>query len=100
MNAWPARTFALSECGCGVSCDANGASIESVPLLKRTHTRGTFIWLARDADAVSKELSAHFGLPIDVSLKTSALNAIARALNDGNIARAQLVTLHMQFPDS
>jgi hypothetical protein len=95
----PIRKFVLSERGRGISCDANGAFIESIPLLKQSSATGAAVWHPRDVEAVSDELSTHFGLPIDMSSKASALKAIARALNDSNIARTELVTLHIQFPD-
>ena len=99
MNALPIRKFVLSERGHGVSCDASGAFIDSIPLLEQTPASGAVAWQSRDPEALSDELSMHFGLPIDMSSKASALNAIAEALSNCSIARAQLVTLHMQFPD-
>jgi hypothetical protein len=83
--------------GQGISCYANGAFIDSIPLLKRTHDNA---WIAREAAELSEALGAHFGLPFDISSKSAGLDAIARALNAGDIAHAQLVTLHQQIPET
>jgi hypothetical protein len=99
VNAPLLREFRLSPRGRGVSCDANGAFIDSIPLLKRTRESGCDVWMPRDAGELSADLGAHYGLPIDASSKAAGLNAIARALNAGDIAHAQLVTLHLQIPE-
>ena len=102
MNHHPLRRFKLSPPGkCrGISCDASGAFIDSVPLLKKTRANGKDIWEPRDSEDVSAELSARYGLPIDVSSKVTGLVAIARALNEGAIARAQLAALFLRYPES
>jgi hypothetical protein len=96
------REFRLSPpaAGHGVSCDAGGAFIESVPLLKRTRIGDQDAWAPRDACDISTELGAAYGLPIDVASKAKGFDAIARALNAGNIAHAQLVALHLKFPQA
>lgn len=101
MNTHPARYFKLSRPGkgSGVSCDAHGAFIDLIPLLKKTRANGKDIWQPRDCGDVSAELSARYGLPIDVSSKANGLAAIARALHEGSIARAQLAALFLRFPD-
>lgn len=40
------------------------------------------------------------GLPIDASSKSKGIAALAIALNNAEIARAQLIALHLRFPDS
>jgi hypothetical protein len=93
------RAFRLSPSGHGVSCDAGGVFVGSIPLLKRTRTNGREIWEPRDCDELSAELGSRFGLPIDASSKAQGIAAAARALNEGAVARAQLVTLHLRIPD-
>ncbi len=95
------REFRLSPTtgGSGISCDASGAFIGSIPLLKRGWAGADQAWEPHDTDDLSRELSLRFGLPIDVSSKANGLSAIARALNAGDIARAQIATLLLQFPD-
>jgi hypothetical protein len=41
----------------------------------------------------------HYGLPIDMSSKTGGLRAIANALNEGNVPRAQIGTVLLGIPD-
>jgi hypothetical protein len=96
------REFRLSPggSGYGVSCDARGAYIESIPLLKRTSSGQHEIWEPRREADISADLTSHYGLPIDVSSKAPSLGAIATALNEGNVAYAQLVTLHLNIPSS
>lgn len=101
MTIQPVREFKLSPAGSGrgVSCDANGAFIDSIPLLKRTFANGRETWLPRGCPDISDELGERYGLPIDISSKAAGLSAIANALNVGNVVRAQLVALHLQFPE-
>ena len=102
MNTRPVRFFKLSPPGKrhGISCDVGGAFIDSVPLLKKTRANGKDKWEPRDCGDVSADLSAHYGLPIDVSSKAAGLAAVARALSEGSIARAQLTALFLRFPES
>jgi len=101
MNLAFIRQFRLSPPGKGrgISCDGNGTFVGPVPLLKRRHVNGKEIWEPRDGSELSDALAERYGLPIDVSSKARGLASIARALNEGAIARAQLGTLHLQFPD-
>ncbi len=95
------REFRLSPAGrgCGVSCDANGAFVGAVPLLKRSRLHGNDHWEARNCQQLSKQLSSEFGLPIDLSSKMAGLDAVARALSDGDIARAQIATVLLAMPE-
>jgi hypothetical protein len=96
------REFRLAPSGSGkgVSCDVNGAFVGAVPLLKRSHRNGESRWEARDCELLSKEIGTHFGLPVDVSSKVGGLKAICNALNDGDIARAQIATVLLAIPDT
>lgn len=89
--------FSLSQKrGHGVSCDASGAFIGFIPLLERRDILGKRIWEARDCDKLSAEVSVRYGVPIDLSSRAAGLKAVAKALNDGDIARAQFATLFLQ----
>jgi hypothetical protein len=57
------------------------------------------MWAPRDSGDVSAELSKRFGLPIDVSSKASGIATIAKALNEGSVAQAQLAALFLRFPE-
>jgi len=56
-------------------------------------------WQPRDCDDLSRRMSAQYGLPIDMSPKTGGLKAIAKALNQGDIALAQIATVLLGIPD-
>jgi hypothetical protein len=84
--------------GHGVSCDANGAYIDLIPLLEKRFSDGQLRWEPRDSKTLSAEITAHYGLPIDLTSRANGLHAIASALNDGNLAKAQLVALFLRFP--
>ena len=88
------REFRLSPHG-----DASGAFVGGVPLLERTDKDGNSVWRSRDIGTLSTELGKLFGVPVDLSSKSNALASIADALNKREIARAQLITLHMEIPD-
>jgi hypothetical protein len=92
--------FRLSPLGKGgISCDQGGAFVGAVPMLVRTHKHGRDEWRPRDCDVLSKEMSAQYGLPVDMSSKTGGLRAIANAFNDGDMARAQVATLLLRIPN-
>ncbi len=84
----------------GLSCDATGAFIEDIPLLKREGEDGSdSAWIARSTDELSEEIGARYGLPVDLSSRVEGLDAIARALNTGEVARAQMATVLLAFPE-
>ena len=95
------REFRLSPPGSGggVSCDANGAFIGTIPLLKRSNALDEDRWEPRDCGELAKQIGGQFGLPIDISSKLGGLKAISNALNDGDVARAQIATVLLGIPD-
>lgn len=96
MNMPLAREFHLSTvAGLGVRCDADGAFVGDVALLERIDNE----WAPRRSEELSAALSKAYGLPVDMSAKRRGLTAIARALNECDIARAQIATLFTHFPD-
>lgn len=101
MHVHPVRHFRLSshQYERGVSCDTNGAFIDTVPLLKRVTKNGKEIWASRESQDISADLSTRYGLPIDVSSKANGLAVIANALNAGEVARAQLAALFLRLPE-
>ncbi len=101
MNIPPIREFRLSppSSGRGISCDENGAFIGSIPLLRRSRVNGKEVWQPGDCNQLSKQVSANYGVPIDMSSKIGGLNAISRALNEGDIARAQIATVLLGIPE-
>lgn len=96
MNAPLHREFRLStRTGEGVRCEDGGVFIGRVPLLARASNA----WVPRASSVLSEELSALYGLPIDASVKLNGLKSIAKALNAGEFARAQIATMFLHFPD-
>jgi hypothetical protein len=68
--------------GSGVCCGEIGAFVGAIPMLTRTREDGKDEWRPRDCDALSREMSAQYGLPIDMSSKRDGLAVIAKALNE------------------
>jgi hypothetical protein len=101
MQDGPIRHFRFSPVGTrGVSCDANGAFVGPVPLLKRTaDLYGRETWVPRSTAALNADLGFCYDLPVDVTSRTDNLTVIAWALNDDNIVKTKIATLHAQFPD-
>lgn len=93
-----AREFRLLA-GTGLSCDARGALIGTIPLLKRIRTEDREIWIPRSCCELSEEISSHWDIPIDMTSKVEGLRVIAHALNEGNIARAQVATVLLAIPE-
>jgi hypothetical protein len=53
----------------------------------------------RPADELDRELGVCYGLPIDIAAKSRAIAGTARALENGEIALAQIAALLVGFPD-
>jgi len=93
------RHFSLSPIsGAGVSCGATGLFVDDVPLLEVNQDQSER-WQPRPVSHLNRDLGERYGLPIDCNAKIGGLAAIARALNRGDILHAQIVALHLQFPD-
>lgn len=80
--------------GAGVICSKEGLLVGGVPLLEK---RGA-TWTPRQLDELNRDLSALYGLPVDCAGKRAGLIATSRALNEGEVAKAQIVTLHLRLP--
>lgn len=68
-----AETFRLREGG--VACNSRGLAVGATPLL-RAAPDGR--WAVRPIDEINRELSAGYGLPVDVSGKAHGLASVAR----------------------
>ena len=102
MFAMPGlRAFSLAaeRASGAVSCGVTGAFVGDVPLLQMVGTAGTKQWVVRALPELNEDLSAQYGLPIDVAAKAGALALIAAAFNRGDLAMAAIATVQMQFPD-
>jgi hypothetical protein len=80
----------------GVECDANGLRVGGVSLLVRVATGR---WSGRDEAALSRELAKVYGFPVDFASKRGGVEAVAAALTNGELARAQIIALLLQLPD-
>ena len=82
----------------GVDCDATGLVVGGIALLERA--RGTSgPWRVRARTELEDELSAAYRAPIDLERKLAGLGVVAEALTRNDLARAQVATLLLQFPD-
>ena len=92
------RVFALRPEG--VRCSADGLFVGSVPILRQA--RDSYChehWAVRPATELDNELTARYGLPIDVAGKAGGMAAVARALDRGDLALAGIAAVLLQFPD-
>jgi hypothetical protein len=103
MFAMPGvRAFSLAaeRASGAVSCGAHGVFVGDIALLQAAGRAGVNRqWSVRPISELNDELSAQYGLPIDVTAKAGALALIAGAFNRGDLAMAAIATVQMQFPD-
>lgn len=91
--------FALSEqAQSGVACSEQGVFVAGVPLLQKV-ARPNSRWQLRPVAELNTDLGKRYGAPIDLGGKIDSLNAIARALDRGDVVYAQIATLHLRIPD-
>jgi len=95
------RFFRLSERrGDGVFCGMEGVFIAGVPLLEESDGGGGRVeWRVRSRPDLETRLSKSYGVGVDFGAKMEGAAAIARALTDGDLARAQIATLLLGLPD-
>jgi hypothetical protein len=99
MGAFPLlRFFRLSDEG--VRCDENRLFVGGAPMLARSpRPGGGHAWAARPLDDQNRDLGARYGFPVDAGAKRSGLAGVARALERGDLALAQISALLLRFPD-
>jgi hypothetical protein len=84
----------------GVQCGEAGLGIGGVALLARLSSpSGAPRWGVRPHDEIERELSARYGLPVEVGRKGGGLICVAAALNKGDVAYAQIAALLLEFAD-
>ena len=88
------RTFRLSRGG--VECDEQGLRLGGCALLARDN-RGA--WKARDERDLGHDLSHVYGFRVDARAKMAGFGVVAKSLQDGNLAKAQIAALLLQLPD-
>lgn len=99
MGGFPiSQFFRLSDDG--VRCDANGLFVGGMPMLTRTTgSEGPGNWEAHPLDDQNSDVSFRYGLPIDLTVKQDRLASVARALQRGDLARAQMSALLLRLPE-
>jgi len=80
----------------GIECDDNGLRVGGVALLARG-ANGQ--WTRRDERDLNPELSKLYGFTLDVGRKRTGVDAVAAALSNGELARAQIAALLLRLPD-
>jgi len=81
--------------GQGLSCTAEGLSLAGVPLLRKTEAG----FEPRPKTETAALFKAAYGDEFDPSRLNSSLVVIARALNDGDLARAMMSTVLTRTPE-
>ena len=79
-----------------IEYDADGLRVGGVALLTRDE-KGA--WTRRHEGELNRELSKLYRLPLDCERKGRALDKVAAALTNGELARAQIGALLLRFPD-
>ncbi len=79
-----------------IECDTAGMRVGGVALLARG---ADGCWKRRDARNVNRELSELYGFPLDLTSICSGVDAVGAALENGELARAQIATLLLRLPD-
>jgi hypothetical protein len=88
------RTFRLSRGG--IECDEQGLRIGGLALLARD---GRGAWKTRDECDLGHDLSHVYGFRVDARAKMAGFGVVAKALQDGNLAKAQIAALPLRLPD-
>jgi Restriction endonuclease fold toxin 5 len=88
------RTFRLSRGG--IECDEQGLRVGDLALLVRDR-RGA--WAPRDESDLAHDLSHVYGIRVDARAKMAGFGVVAKALQDRNLAKAQIAALLLRLPD-
>jgi hypothetical protein len=79
----------------GLSCTGQGLTLAGVPLLTRTKAG----FLPRPAWEIDRLLSRSYRTDIDSDRLAAGLGAVARALNDGEMARGMIAAVLLKLPE-
>lgn len=72
----------------GVYCGPDGLFVGGAPLLDGEPIGAGTRWAPRPLEKINCDLESLYGLPVDASTKMASLAAVAKALNEGDPARA------------
>ncbi len=79
----------------GADCTADGMTLAGIPLLQRTLAG----FAPRPADEIGKLLTGAYGVEFSPTKIQPRLTTIAKALNQGEVARAMVATAQMALPE-
>jgi hypothetical protein len=83
-----------------VVCNEKGLCVGEIALLMRTDASvGAPRWRVRSLAELNADLGRRYGVPIDLGAKLGGLHVVAAALDEGNLARAQVAALHLRLPE-
>ena len=100
MNQFEGRFRLAKEPGAGVCCEESGLWVAGVSLLERAPKPGGLDqWRPRPIPDLNRDLGEYYGLPVELQSKIKGLEAVARALDRGDLGHAQIATLHLRIPD-
>jgi hypothetical protein len=91
------RFFRLA--GGGVTCGPDGLFVGGAPMLRRAHSDHDDAWTPRPVAERDEALAQVYGLPIDSATKQGRLEAVARALDRGDLALASIGAVLLRLPD-
>ena len=91
------RFFRLtdSDGSLGLSCTSSGISLAGVPLLRMTISG----FAPRSADEIHALIGGAYGPDINPTALALGLEVIAKALNQGDLARAMVAAVRLRLPD-
>lgn len=83
----------------GVECDGDGLRIGGVDLLDRIRVSTHSIFALPDIDVIEERLWRAYGCKVSAAGKLGGLRSIAEALNESELARAQIGALLLKLPE-
>ena len=94
-----ARTYCLAKRlgDRGVYCGPDGLFVGTAPLLERNAQAPRFA--PRPLAVINRDLEACYGLRVDLARKMAGFGAVARALDDGDLARACIAAVFLRLPE-
>jgi hypothetical protein len=79
----------------GLRCDADGVSLAGIQLLRKTDAR----LAPREALEIDVLTKAAYGSAFDTDKLVRGLAVASKALNEGDLGRAMIATLHLRLPE-
>jgi hypothetical protein len=86
--------------GPGLACDENGVALGPVALVDALSSNGGCVYRARPAEEIARTLALAYGAfsADDLARRLSGLDVAARALEEGDLAKAGIATVLLKLP--